>query len=199
MRIQGKINDENGLDGFFLDLSCDTAEGVSATLQFECPDTGLCSDREGNALQPAVATIQGVMNVVNASNAACKGVEAQIEVTLTGFVDESESLIAQQFEYDQTQRILIVGDDEQSDLVTARAIGILSPAAQTGLGLLAFPDTVPERCDVLLNQRVFTVTSGETEAGGIIALIASGFGRDVVTREAFRKKPLEASNFAFGE
>uniref|UniRef100_A0A7S1NY39 Uncharacterized protein n=1 Tax=Vitrella brassicaformis TaxID=1169539 RepID=A0A7S1NY39_9ALVE len=137
------------------------------------------------------------MRVENASNPACKGVEAQIEVTLTGFVDESESLIAQQFHYDEPQRILIIGNDEQSDLVIARVIAILSPAAHTPLGLLTFPDDVPEECDVLLNERIFTVTSGETEAGGILALAVSGYGRDVSTRGTISKKPLEASDFAF--
>ncbi|CEL97871.1 unnamed protein product [Vitrella brassicaformis CCMP3155] len=196
MRIQGKKNDSNGLDDFFLDLSCNTTEGVSVTLQFTCPETGLCSNRAGNALQPAVATIQGVLQVEQASNPACEGIEAQIEVALTGFVDESESLIAQQFEYNQTQRILIFGNEEQDDLVTARLIGILSPAANTSLGLLTFPDDVPDECDALLNQRVFTVTSGQTEAGGIIGLAASGFGRDVESGNTIRKRPLELNEDA---
>ncbi|CEL97828.1 unnamed protein product, partial [Vitrella brassicaformis CCMP3155] len=196
MRIQGKSDDDSALDDFFLDLSCDTTEGVSVTLQFTCPDTGLCSEREGNALQPAVATIQGVLQVEKASNPACEGIEAQIEVTLTGFVDESESLIAQQVEYNQTQRILIFGNETQDDLVTARAVGILSPAANTSLGLLTFPDDVPDDCDVLLNQRVFTVTSGQIEAGGIIGLAASGFGRDVESDLTFPKRPLELSEYA---
>ncbi|CEL97850.1 unnamed protein product [Vitrella brassicaformis CCMP3155] len=197
MRIQGKSDDDNGLGDFFVDLSCNTTEGVSVTLQFTCPDTGLCSNRAGNALQPAVATVQGVLVVENASNPVCEGIEAQIEVTLTGFVDESESLIAQQFEYNQTQRILIIGNETQDDLVTARAIGILSPSANTSLGLLTFPDDVPDECDVLLNQRAFSVTSGETEAGGILALAASGYGRDTTSGEIIRKNPLEASQFAF--
>ncbi|CEL97869.1 unnamed protein product [Vitrella brassicaformis CCMP3155] len=196
MRIQGKSDDDSGLDDFFLDLSCNTTEGVSITLQFTCPETGLCSNRAGNALQPAVATIQGVLQVEQASNPACEGIEAQIEVTLTGFVDESESLIAQQFEYDTNQRILIFGNETQDDLVTARAIGILSPAANTSLGLLTFPDDVPDECDVLLNQRVFTVTSGQTEAGGILALAASGFGRNLTNGGDIRKNPLEISQYA---
>ncbi|CEM32985.1 unnamed protein product [Vitrella brassicaformis CCMP3155] len=193
MRIQGKPDDDSGLDGFFLDLSCNTAEGVSVTLQFDCPDTGLCSQREGN---PAVATIQGVLRVENASNLACRGVDAQIEMTLTGFVDEAESLIAQQFEYDQLQRILIIGNETQDDLVTARALGLISQARDFSLGLLTFPDDVPESCDILLNQRVFTVTSSQ-EAGSILALATSGYGRNTTSGDIIRKNPLEVSQFAF--
>ncbi|CEM00731.1 unnamed protein product, partial [Vitrella brassicaformis CCMP3155] len=195
MRIQGKKNDDSGFDDFFLDLSCDTTEGVSVTLQFDCPDTGLCSNRTENELLPALAVVQGVMVVKNASTPACEGIEAQIEVALTGYVDESESLIAQQFEYDRTQRILIIGNERQDDLVTARTLVILSPAAHTGLGVMTFPDDVPEQCDVLLNERIFTVTSGGTNAGGILALAASGYTTGP-RGEIIRKNPLEVSHFA---
>ncbi|CEM16723.1 unnamed protein product [Vitrella brassicaformis CCMP3155] len=71
MRIQGKKDDSSGLDDLFLDLSCDTTEGVSSTLQFTClANTSLCFRREEHERLPAIATIQGVMGVEKASNPA---------------------------------------------------------------------------------------------------------------------------------
>ncbi|CEL93052.1 unnamed protein product [Vitrella brassicaformis CCMP3155] len=176
MRIQGRVKDSN--EDFFIDLSCDTTEGVSATLSFDCPDVGLCSVREGNEFSPALLVIQGVLKVVDASEAECVGLEAQIELTGTGLVDEAISARARFANYTAEQRITLFAEGEETELITTRGIALTSPAANTPLGLLTFPTTVPAGCPSLLKQRIFTITSGDVAAGGVIAATASGFSYD---------------------
>ncbi|CEM11936.1 unnamed protein product [Vitrella brassicaformis CCMP3155] len=187
MRIQGRAGGSH--EDFFIDLSCSTTEGVSAILSFDCPHVGLCSVREGNEFSPALLVIQGVLKVVDASEAECIGLDAQIELTGTGLVDEAISARARFANYTGEQRITLFGEGEETELITTRGIALVSPAASSPLGLLTFPTAVPSGCPSLLNQRIFTITSGDVAAGGVIAATASGFSYDqndnVVSKKVF--------------
>ncbi|CEM35930.1 unnamed protein product [Vitrella brassicaformis CCMP3155] len=160
MRIRGRM--EGSHEDFFVDLSCNTTEGVSAIVSFDCPEL----------------VIHGVLKVVNASEAECIGIEAQIELTGAGLVDEANSTRARFANYTAEQRLTLVAEGEETGFITTRGIALISPGFNFPLGLLTFPTTVPPSCPSLLNERIFTITSGDVGTGSVLVTTASGFGYD---------------------
>ncbi|CEL99377.1 unnamed protein product [Vitrella brassicaformis CCMP3155] len=171
-RIQG--GDEEDEDFFFLDLSWNTTEGVTALIDFNCPPVGPCSIRIGSLFLPALFSIQGVLEVVNSTFPGCVGIPVQIELTGAGLVDEAASFSLNQANFNESQRVIAIQEPGGTDVIVTRGAGLSSPGAQVGLGLLTFPEVAPEGCPSLFKQRIFTITTGEIEAGGLLAVTASG-------------------------